>query len=266
MAFTGMDFIINGVKSSDIGINGCYLVRTNAEISYPLMGNKTIVEEKVDKRNAPYFYGVETEPLEFDLKFCLLEDRMTPDTLYDLAMVFAKDKYVSFESCDFIGRIFYVICLELNVITYGTYQGWIEAHLRTSSSNAFSNIEIATFDLSDLTAPTEIVITNKSNVMNLKYGEYIYEPQITVDLLDNNTSFTFTNLSNGGEVFGFTGLTANESLTAYNKDRRIVSSTGNPRISKLINKNWFKLVYGDNRIVIDKKMIVQIRSQFPLYM
>ena len=267
MAFTGLDFIINGVKSVDIGVNGCYLVKTDAsQISYHLMGSKLIIEEKVNKRNNPYFYGVETQPIEFDLKFSLLEDKMTPEILYDLAMIFAKDKYVPFESEDYIGRIFYIICTDLKVVTFGNYQGWIEARLRTSSSNSFSNIEISTFDLSTLTVPTEIIMTNRSNVMNLKYGEYIYEPQITIDLLDDNTSFTLTNQSNGGEVFSFTGLVANESLTVYNQDRRIVSSTGSPRISKLTNKNWFKLVYGDNRILVDKKMIIQVRSQFPLYM
>ena len=44
MAFTELDFIINGVKSEDIGVNGCYLVRTESEISYPLMGSKSIIE------------------------------------------------------------------------------------------------------------------------------------------------------------------------------------------------------------------------------
>jgi len=47
MAFTGLDFIINGVKSVDIGVNGCYLVKTDAsQISYPLMGSKSLLSKK----------------------------------------------------------------------------------------------------------------------------------------------------------------------------------------------------------------------------
>jgi phage-related protein len=138
-------------------------------------------------------------------------------------------------------------------------------NLRTSAPYGFTKKEITVFNLTSLTAPQIIVLKNISNVMNPKYNDYIYEPEIKVALSGGNTGFTLTNTTNANNIFGFTGLTANETITIYSDKSKIKSSTGQPRISNLINKNWFKLVPGNNYISINTPMTLTVTEEYPIY-
>ena len=55
LAFTNSEFIIDGINSSDIGVDGAYLVRTDSQITTPLMGEKSILEDSANNQDIPYF-------------------------------------------------------------------------------------------------------------------------------------------------------------------------------------------------------------------
>ena len=92
-----------------------------------------------------------------------------------------------------------------------------------------------------------------------------YEPEIKITLTGSNTGISLTNLSDGGRIFGFTSLSIGEILTVDNKLKKIVSSTNNARIGKLIDKNWLKLIYGKNILKVSNECKISVTSQYPLY-
>jgi hypothetical protein len=256
MSFTDSHFIIDGIESDSIGVNGISLVQVGGgEISRPVIGNRSINKETV--KDKTYFYGIEKSPLEFDLEFSLLDKEFTQDVLFEINNIFAQDKYVSFKSSDYGGIIFYVITTSIELITYGRHQGWLKVHLENFSDHAFSEIQTYTRDFSTLTSPQTFDIDAKFNVNNY------YFPKILVDLKGTSTGFTIKNLSDGGKTFGFTGLSTGESLEIDKP--YITSSTGNYRLDKLTNHNFLRLVKGRNILSIDSKTVIQVVSQYPVY-
>jgi hypothetical protein len=249
---------------------------TNEEISQ-LVAEETALWEKQNKTLSRIELSLEGEnvvvrsveksPIEFDLKFCLGDREITPDLLFEMGQIFAKDHYVSFQSCDYLGVEFFVIATSINLITFGNYAGWLEIKLRTSAPYAFSKELVPTIDCTKATSSSPITfkIDCKSNVQNA-YGKYEYYPYLLIDMKNSNTSITLTNISYGGRKFGFTGLTANESIEVDNENKRIVSSTNQPRLNKLIeNHNWFCLTYGVNYISCNASAVIQVKLRYPVY-
>jgi len=264
--FTRSEFIIDNIKSSDLGINGVSIIRLDneMEISTPWIGGKDIIEEKIVRRDMPYFYGTSKQPLEFSLKFSILDDEYTLEVLFQLGKIFGSGKYVSFQSTDFIGKIFYVIATSpINLITYGYYKGWYEVTLRNCAPYAFSLPEISTFNLSHITSPTIIEIYSKSNVPDYR-GEYYYYPEIHVDLVNDGTDIIITNLSDGGRQTQLIGCNPNDSVY-MNGQLKQIHAENTPSIFSKFNKNWFRLIYGLNRIQITHSCKIQFKCQYPLY-
>lgn len=265
MSFTSEYFTIDGIKSTDIGINGCYLIRVGSnEISRQIIGNKNLKEEQIPYRDLPYLYNVSKSPIEFDLQFSILEDEYTSERLIEIGKIFARDKYIPFTSVDYPEVQFFVICTSLELITYGLYKGWFKTHLRTSAGFAFSLLQISTYDFSTITSPTSFSIINMSNVSDAR-GNYYYMPEkILIDLKGTSTGITLTNSSDGGRQFIFTGLQTLESLEIDNKMGRITSGTGLSRLSNF-NKNFFRLINGLNIITCSTAAVIQFQCMFPIY-
>ena len=78
--------------------------------------------------------------------------------------------------------------------------------------------------------------------------DYLY-PTIQFTLNGIGTTFAITNNTDNGRVFSFSGLLANEIITANCYDKILTSSTGLYRLSTC-NKQWFRLLQGDNSISI----------------
>lgn len=264
MSFTSELFTIDGIQASSIGVNGAILVRTNSEISRSVIGSKNILKDTIRYRNIPYFYGVEKDVITFDLKISLLDNEFDQNAMDELGRIFAKDRYVKFTSCDFPNIEFYVICKSMDLITYGTYKGWISVQLENFASFGVSHCEDY-WDFSNLTTTQTFEIYAKFNVMHPKYKEYYYFPILNIDMKGSSTNITITNLSDENRTFGFTGLTAQETLEIDNDAKSIISSTGNGRIDNLVGHRWFRFVSNVNKLTINQPCILQFISYFPNY-
>jgi hypothetical protein len=259
-------FIIDGVSSKDLGVNGCYLVRTNSQMDRQIIGDRDIVMDKSPYLDTPFFYKTNKNNIEFDLQFSILDDIYTEDTLFELNKVFAQDRFVTFSSLDYPKVFFYVICTSLHLITFGMHKGWLEAHMVTSAPYAYALPQVSTFDFSDLITTQTFEIFCKSNVMNSLYGQYVYFPKLKIDMKGSATAITLNNKSDGNRAFGFTGLTALESLDIDNELKKIESSTESNRIGNMLTGHlWFRLVYGRNVISINAPAIIQIEQVVPVY-
>lgn len=266
MAFTNMEFIVSDINSSDLGIDGVNIVRTDSEIHMPWIGGKNIVEDRIRYRDIPYDYGTIKQPLEFTLLFSILDKQYTNDILMQLGKIFGSDNYVKFQTTDDLSKVYYVRpTSQIDLITFGNFKGWYQINLRNVTGFCFSPIEISNLDFSDLTIPQTFTIYNKSNVMHPKYNDYIYFPQLNIDLKGSATSIVLYNQSDGNRKFEMTSLSTLESLEVNNDLRQITSSTGLDRIGNLTNKLFFRLVYGVNIIQITTPAVIQVICQYPIY-
>jgi hypothetical protein len=267
LSFTNGETIIDGIKSIDLGINGLTLVRIGeSEISTPWIGAKQILEDTLPNRDNPIFYGVQKQPLEFEMKFSLLQNKFTSEHLFQLGKIFGQDRYFPIQSVDYLGVVFWVMTTnQVNIITYGSFAGWYSINLRCNAPFGFSSPEVSTFDLSDITTPTTIMLENRSNVMHPKLQDYYYEPEIWIDLKSTSTGVKLTNTSDSNRIFEFTGLNLLEEIYINNSLKQIESNTGLNRLSKLTNHNFLRLIYGQNLITVNNPCIIQVKSEFPLY-
>jgi hypothetical protein len=267
LSFTNTETIIDGHNSKDLGIDGLMLVRIGeSEISTPWIGGKSIIEDTISNRDIPTFYGVQKQPLEFEMKFSLLQNEFTPEHLFQLGKIFGQDRYFPIQSVDYLGVVFWVMATnQINIITYGNFAGWYSVNLRCNAPFGFSLPQISTFDLSDITSPTTIMLENRSNVMNPKFKDYYYEPEIWIDLKSNSTAIKMLNASDKNRLFEFTQLNLLEEIYVNNRLQLIESSTGLNRLGKLTNHNFFRLIYGQNLITVYNPCVIQVKSEFPLY-
>jgi phage-related protein len=259
-------FIIDGVNSSDIGVSGISIIRLDGGlVNTPFIGGREIVEDRIPYRDIPTFYKTTKNPIEFTLKFSLLDDEFTEEHRFQIAKLFGGDTYKSFQSTDYLGRIFYVICTNQADLYLTGKRGYFELNLRTSAPYSFSIPEVSTFDLSDIISPTTIMLENRSNVMHSKLKEYYYEPEVWIDLKSTSTGVRLTNTSDSNRIFEFTGLNLLEEIYVNNSLKQIQSNTGLNRLSKLTNHNFLRLAYGQNLITVNNKCVIQVKSEFPLY-
>lgn len=267
MSFTRGEMIIDGHNSTDLGMSGLTLVRVGeTDISTPWIGGKDIIEEKSAYRDTNYFYRTSKQPLQFEMKFSLLDDEFTSDRLFELGRIFGQDKYFPIQTTDNVAKIFYVISTsQINLITFGQFKGYYSVSLQCSTPYALSLPEVSTFDFSEITSITTFEMVAKFNVSDCR-GEYYYYPELWVDLKGTSTGFTITNNSDSQRKFGFQNLSLLEELYVNNSLQRIESSTGNYRLSKMLyNKQWFRLTVGNNVLTIDKPCVLQFKCQYPVY-
>lgn len=266
MSFHEMNFSFDNRDSTEFPI---YIVHmesgmVNSEIS----GSRSLVYDKISYKDSIYFYGTTTDTMKFSITITPLERYWTEQLKFDLFKWLGGRTPKAFRTCDFLGKMCYCICTNAFVLTTNStkegHQGYIDLEFEATTPYWLTEPEISTFDLSTITSHTTIILQNKSNVMNPKYNDYIFEPEMWIDLKDNNTGISIVNISDGGRTFSFTGLSELEQLYINNDKKQIISSTNNFRFSKF-NKNWFRLTYGENQLLVSGKCMLQFKCQFPVY-
>lgn len=131
-----LHFSYDGISSHDKGV---MMVKTSGGLyDENFLPNRSIVEQSVPGRNAPYFVRVDNEPLSFSISIALI-DREFRNQIRDVARWLFTDEYkpLYFESNP--NRVFYAI-FEGNssFIHNGLKQGYVTLNVRTNSPFGFS--------------------------------------------------------------------------------------------------------------------------------
>lgn len=249
-------FIFDNINSTDMGL---HIVRMDTGfVESPYWGGQDIIEDRIPKRDTPYFYGVNRQPMEFTLQFSLLNEEFTPQRRNELARWLLQDVYKPFQTCDDLGKIYYVLCTNPNTLFLKNTRGYFELVFRVNSFSAFTPIYIQNFDLSDNNTTEIIQLANLSNIQKRYY------PKFEVQLVGDTTSFSLKNLSNGGLVTAFSKLQKGEIISVDNKNKWIISNLPLAYRYQNFNKNWFYLVEGMNNIEVSGAIIATFKSQFPI--
>ena len=248
-------FIFNNIKSIDMDQ---YLIRTKGgAVSTPFFGGQSIKEDRMKGKLTPYHFGTELNPIEFTIEICPLEKEWTPQMKNEIGRWLVHDTYKPFQTADDLGKFYYAIVTEMpDFQMYGNH-GYIPITFRTNSAFAWSPTYIDDFDLSTNETTTIIELNNLSNINRN------YRPKIEFEVV-GGTDVQIKNLSNGGEIFKFEGLTVGEVISVDNENEVIVSSLFGSNPFSKFNKNWLELVYGTNRLEVSGKIKLFTKSIFPI--
>lgn len=253
-------FTYDGIDSRDFDI---FVVRDNGEniIEATFGISQSIVEETIKNRPIPFFYGVTYEPLTFRISIAR-EDEWTDDIKQQVVQWLFQKTYKPFISSDNLGVAYYCMPTGQNTRFFNSLgQGYAEIEFRCDAPWGWSYPQSAdSFDLTVNPTTTTITLSNLSNIVQY------YEPEIEIQMMGTSTDVTLTNHSDGGRVFEFTNLQPGETVYVHNYRKQILSDVPNVFRLNDFNKNWLRLVRGDNTIEVAGECIITVRSQFPISM
>lgn len=253
------NFFFNNIDSTSMGLSLINL--ESGMVESPVFGSKSLIQDRNPRKDYSYFQGLKKEPLKFSLTFSLLDSLWTDTKRSQIFQWLVQNDYCEFYTADKPDRLFYIICTNQgNLMTNGNDQGYITMDFENLFPYPLSPVYTQIYDLSTITVPTTIQMTNLSNV-----NQYYY-PEIEFQLQSTNTGISIVNTTVGGETLTFAGLTQNETVYINNENKQIVSDViGSNPLAKCTKKEWLRLAYGVNNVQITGKCILKTRMQFPLY-
>lgn len=254
--FLSQSFMYNGINSELMGVA---IARTeNGMIEMPFGHRREIVEEKLDKKETPYFYGFSNECLMLSITLCKLDgSSWTYEDRRKIVEWFYQEEYKPFISLDNPEVIYYCTAVgEPKRYDNGFEEGYVTLNLKCNSPYAYSPMYINTYDYK-ISKTNILEIDNTTNVK--KY----YYPEIEIEMV-NGTEISIINLTNKGEEFKFTNLKKGEIIYINNDMQEIESSLKDTWRLSNFNKNWLKLVKGVNRLKINGNVKVAIRCCYPI--
>lgn len=185
-----------------------------------LFGSKSIIEQQIPGRDAPYFYGVSRDPLEFEVTLGFTEKLDIYQIKQYVEMFYVPDMYlpISFEREDgFMTPTYYVICIEMPTVQY----------LRDSTSKYFGAITLSL----RANAPYgyeegQIIWENQEKTYDISLSSVSMPSTNYVMKLTNNRKEDIDNfyIKNSDEsVFALRKFYAGETVTIDGRNRRITA-------------------------------------------
>jgi len=267
LAFLEPIIYFNGQNSFEI--HGIKLISLDSGfVESPAGGSKNIISEKSSYRDIPFYYRTELNVMQFKIVISPIEKVWTPTLRQNVFEWISTRTPKEFRTNDDYGKLCYCICTnELIVMQNAIGQGYVELEFTATTPYWLSEKITQTENCTTASVEVPIVfeIFNYSNVLHSKFmNDCYYFPKMTIDLYGSNTGINLINTSDGNRAFTFTELSVGESLYIDNDLYQIISSTDSPRINDF-NKNWFRLVRGNNIIQCTTPCTIQYTCQYPIY-
>ncbi|MGM0501834.1 MAG: phage tail domain-containing protein [Bacillota bacterium] len=252
--FTNLGFTFDGVHSDDMGVFiGDFNSGTQTQ---PTGTSQKIQEIQMPRKDVPLFQYVENEPISFSLTI-MANEVISPTKMQQLLGWLIKDRYKKFQSDDYENIVYYVIVTGgINKVMLGNEPIGLELNFRTDAAHAWFELPEYQFTA---TGFNEITINNPTNKMGVFY------PTIEFELQGTENQIKITNLTDDpARTTEITELSQYEVLQIRNGTRQLISSTPNYRLGNF-NRNWFRIVPGDNQILLETNSIFKLERKFPIY-
>jgi phage-related protein len=247
-----IDFSYAGENSIDYGIYNVSVSGGMYEETF--LSRRSILETNVRGNPKPYFNGVQYEPLTLKLTFAF-KDTWDDNLIRKTARWLNQSYYKPLFFSDNIDRIFYCIPVDdVALIHNGLKQGYLTLTMRCDSHYTYTRVMSDTFDYSSNTTGTE-----SFGFMN--GGDVELYPEIWITKVGNG-DITIKNITNGGQLFGFTGLIDGEIVYIDNERQYIETSVPNTYRYSAFNNNYMELVVGLNTLQITGAAKLDFRYQY----
>jgi len=213
-----------------------------------VIGNISLITQGVLRKSKVYTLGrIQNYVLEFPVIFGSYNN-ISPSIRSIIGKwLIGRDTYKKFQviqdDMQVQGIWYNVIFTSAKPLYIGNMQFAFEVTAISDSPFAYSSPKSYTY-----TSAASSVNYNFSIYNGSANTDYLY-PTTEITLNSSGTSFTLTNATDSNRASTFTGLSVNEVLTIDNDRQIISSSTGLLRLSNF-NKNWFRLLNGNNSLNI----------------
>lgn len=224
--------------------------------------SQSIIEEKNEYKDNPYFFGVNRQPISFQINFArIYNQKWDYKTKLDFVRLMFTPYYKELKSEDCPQIIYKVICIDTATkVLNGNDQGYITLHFRTDAPWAWGPTTIIQKVVSDVsdTNPFTFKIENKSNVLDWYYPE--------MEIKSSGSKIKIINERDSDRIFEFNELVDNEIIYINNQTKKIIGNQPYPNNYRLnkFNMNWFRLKYGVNNINIYRDCTISFKLQYPI--
>ncbi|WP_337020178.1 phage tail domain-containing protein [Oceanobacillus massiliensis] len=247
-------FNFNGQWSYDMGI-----IKASVQdglFEDLLVASKSIVEEKIDGRDKPYFYGVEREPLSFPLPIYFKDD-LTVDKVREILRWLDTDTYSPFYMIDKPERIWYAMVIDdVSAIHNGIKEGYMELTMRTSDVRTYTPFTMSELHTFGNNTGGEIIEFENN-------GDFDCEPIVHIKKFGNG-NITIQNLSKYTGDFTFSNLNDQEQLIVDCGNKDIESDSLILRYDDF-SDNYLTFVRGVNRLKVIGNCEIRFETQFKTF-
>jgi hypothetical protein len=264
MAFTGYDFIFDGVPCSKYGLL-LYDIGSNKQsdiISLTSAGK--LITDNISKRPTSLLYGTEqNNPLTFNLVFTASPDRIDSNQPFDRFELEAISSWLSWHDTwkwlkiiqpDLEIVKYKCLITELQEITYSGLSWALGCTVTCDSPYAYMNQKEFEYIIS--TSPTEILFRNRSSYNG------IYYPKIEITLGTART-IEINNTTNN-KLFKLTDLPSGTTTISIDNDKQTITSNLGINIYPYFNFNWLGFVRGDNQLSVTGDCTIKFMCEFPV--
>ena len=145
---------------------------------------------------------------------------------------------------------------ELKVIDINWRAIGLSAKITCNSPFAYAYPE--TYSYITTTSKTINLLSRHSNIG-------YYYPNIKIALPSGVTSISIKNITDNNKEFKLTGFAnaSGKTITIDNKNQIITDSTGT-NMYQFFNFNFFRLLHGDNSILINGASTIEFMCEFPI--
>lgn len=241
MSFYGKNFIYDGISSEVYGLI-CASIDSSGSETSSAGSDVTIIEEYLNRRETPYFYGVSfPQKLEFSVGF-FSEDAIPRERVSEIEKwLFGLSSYKEFRVIqeDLIDVHYNCIFTEGNLVIVGNEVFGFQATAVCDAPWAWGNAKIFT----KTNATGTIYLNNQSD--NTRYTK----PLITLTFISAQDTVSIVNTSDtGSSAMVFEDVTVGE-IIEINCDLRMISSNRELIVDRF-NGKYMYLIPNTNVITI----------------
>lgn len=215
--------------------------------SEQILGDRSIIEEKIPGRDIPYLYYVDSAPIEFEVTFALSKPMSAAEIKSLIRKLLSLNNYAPLTFGKYVEGtyvpstpVYYVIFYGENLFNYiyknsdDKYDGYFTLNARCNAPYGFY-------------VRNNLQITNNIGVTELNNGDFECLPDITITSSNQINSFilsshkdnNFNNLEILSDI-GFSTLYAGEEIT-ISGDLKTIKTNNSNSIYERWNRNFLKI-------------------------
>lgn len=266
--FNSYEFTFNGESSSMYGLM-IYDFDGKGQDDVSFGTKASIIETRTKRRIAPIHFGVDyhDKPLEFTLVFGSNRymDRFELEDISLWLLGHQDYKWLSIDQPDLYRVQFRCLVTELTPLTLGWLPIAFEAKIRCDCPYAYS-----------FPFEQQYVIRGETNILFRNEGSTLayLKPTLTFIPTTGTTELSIINTNDKNREFSLSNLPSGDIIISIDNTNGIISATdyiqtfsSDPQNSAYnlyggFNLNFFRLVHGDNNLIVSGDGILTISGRF----
>lgn len=265
MSFYGDRFIFDGIPCEEFGLI-LYDVGSSKQDATGFASDSEFSEDRIARRYDPLFYGVsQNGQLSFSLVFGLNPQMINENVSFDrwdfekiASWLTGRDGYKWLEIGDDAECYYRYRCRisNLKVVQAGIYPQVFTCTVTCDSP--FAYLPTQTYEY-QYDGESKLIFHNRST-----YNGFYY-PKLEIEL-KGSKAFAIINSSDNNRKFEFNNIpTAYASATVLvDNQNQVITSSNGDNLYPCFNKRYFRLVRGDNDLLVSGTGVLRIICDFPV--